>query len=239
MKKFIIGILAICFMAACHKGVDTYSGEDYIYFDATNDSTFFSYAYVDGNIESDTMWVWIRISGRVTDYNREVRLKIAETNGQSDIDFAPLPESYELIAGRTIVVVPVVLLRPEVLKKEERYLVLELQESDDFKLMWASQPVNSTSGRYYSKIKYKITYSEILNTPPRGWSDTHFGTFSVKKLDKMCQELNMTRLLFNDISYINLRRDYIATKMVGILNAHPVYEDDQVTLMRMGDRYYQ
>ena len=54
----------------------------------------------------------------------------------------------------------------------------------------------------------------------------------------MCQKLNMTRLMFNDVSYVNKRREYIATKMVKLLNAEPLYEDDGVTLMRMGDMYY-
>ena len=115
---------------------------------------------------------------------------------------------------------------------------MELQENDDFKLLWPSQPLATHSEKRYSKIRYKIVFSEIVNTPPKGWSDTYFGVFSVKKLDYMCQKLNMTRLMFNDVSYVNKRREYIATKMVKLLNAEPLYEDDGVTLMRMGDMYY-
>lgn len=238
MKRFILGILAVCLLGACQQDLDTYSGVNFIYFDGTSDSTFFSYAYVDGAVQADTLWPWIRMSGDVTDYDRQVNVKVAETNCVAGVDYMALPESYTLEKGRTFVAAMVVLLRPESLKTEEKYLILELQENEYFKLMWPAQPVTTSSDKYYSKVRYKIVFSEILNTPPKGWSDTYFGVFSVKKLDKMCSELNMTRLMFDDASYINTRREYIATKMVKILNAVPVYEDDHVTLMRMGDMYY-
>lgn len=239
MKRLIFGILAMWLLSACQQDLDTYSGVDYIYFEGTADSTFFSYAYIDGKVQADSMWIWVRMSGQVTDYDREIKIKVAETNGQAGVDYVALPESYTLTAGHTFVAALVVLLRPEALKQEERYLILELEENADFKLMWPSQPVNKTSDKRYSKIRYKIAYSEILNTPPKGWYDTYFGAFSMKKLDKMCQELNMTRVMFNDVIYVNPRKEYIATKMVKILKADPIYEDDGVTLMRMGDMYYQ
>ena len=237
MKHILIIGLAFL-LCACQKDLDTWSGRSFVYFDGTTDSTFFSYAYVDGKIPSDSLWVWIRVSGEVTDYDRDIKLKIAETNGEAGVDFAAVPESFTLEKGRTFVAALVELLRPASLKTEEKYLVLELQENDDFKLLWLSQPLATHSERRYSKIRYKIVFSEIVNTPPKGWSDTYFGVFSVKKLDYMCQKLNMTRLMFNDVSYVNKRREYIATKMVKLLNAEPLYEDDGVTLMRMGDMYY-
>ena len=239
MKRLIFIVLVMGLLGACQQDLDTYSGVDYIYFEGTQDSVFFSYAYVDGEVQSDSMWVWVRMSGQVTDYDREIKLKVAETNGRPGEDYVALAETYTLEKGYTFVAIPVVLLRPEILKKEERYLVLELQENADFRLMLPSQPVNQATDKRYSKVRYKIVYSEILNTPPKGWYDTYFGTFSVKKLDKMCQELNMTRVLFDDVTYVNPRKEYIATKMVKILNAAPVYEDDGVTPMRMGDMYYQ
>lgn len=61
----------------------------------------------------------------------------------------------------------------------------------------------------------------------------------------ICEELNLTRDMFNDASYmISSRQKYIVAKMVQILNdystnGHPVYEDDNVTLMKMGDVYYK
>lgn len=238
MKRLLLGIWVAFLFGACQQDLDTYSGEDFIYFDGTTDSVFFSYAYVDGSVQRDSLWVWIRASGAVTDYNREVRVKVTETNGVEGVDFMAVPESYTLEAGHTFVAALVELLRPAALKQEEKYLILELEENNDFKLMWPSQPLKTNMDKRYSKIRYKIVFSEILNTPPKGWSDTYFGIFSVKKLDKMCGELNMTRLQFNDASFINPRREYIATKMVRILNAKPEYEDDSVTLMKMGDMYY-
>lgn len=238
MRCFILGILAAVLVSSCRQELDTYSGQDFAYFDNTGDSTFFSYAYVDSRVASDSMWVYVRVSGMVADYDRQVKVKVAETNGEAGVDFAPVAEYFTVSAGRTFVAGLVELFRPEVLKREERYIVLELEENEDFKLMMPSVPVSNKSDKRYSKTRYKIVFSEIMSTPPKGWSETYFGKFSVKKLDKICRELNMSRNLFEDAGYINLRREYIATKMKKILDATPDFEDDGVTPMRMGDMYY-
>lgn len=235
--KRLFGLLIAGLFVACQQDLDTYSGENFIYFDATSDSTFFSYAYVDGDVKSDSMWVWVRMSGMVSDKDREFKMKIAETNAEPGIDFTPLSDTLQIPAGNTFSAVLVELLRPEHLKTEERYIVLELQENENFKLKYPNQLVNSTSDKTYSKIRYKIVFSEIVDTPPAGWNETYFGNFSVKKLDIMCEALNMSRILFNDVTYVNPRREYIATKMVKLLNETPEYEEDG-SLMQMGDMYY-
>lgn len=237
MRDLLISLLALCLLEACQQKLDTYSGENFIYFDQTSDSTFFSYAYVDGNIQNDSLWVWVRMSGQVSNNDRAIRLRVAETNGEEGIDFMPLKDSYTISAGSTVAVILVELLRPEHLKQEERYLVLELMESEDFKLKYPQQAINATSDIKYSKIRYKIVFSEMIDTEPKGWNETYFGKFSIEKLNKMCEELNMTRLMFNDYSYVNLRKEYIATKMVKVLKENPAYEADG-SEMRMGDMYY-
>lgn len=239
MKRYLLGILAAVLMCSCQQELDTYSGQDFAYFDHTGDSTFFSYAYVDSRVTSDSMWVYIRVSGMVAGHDRQIKVKVAETNGVAGVDFTAVPESFTVSAGRTFVAGLVELLRPETLKREERYIILELEENEDFKLMMPSVPVSSNSDKRYSKIRYKIVFSEVMSTAPKGWSETYFGKFSVKKLDKICRELNMSRDLFNDAGYINLRREYIATKMKKILDATPEFEDDGETPMRMGDMYYK
>lgn len=238
MKQLILGILVALAISACQQELDTYSGTDFAYFDNTGDSTFFSYAYEDSRIVSDSIWVYVKTSGMVADHDRQVKVRVAETNGEAGVDFAPVAESITISAGRAFAAGWVELLRPEILKKEERFLVLELEENEDFRLMMPSVAVSSNSDKRYSKIRYKIVFSEIMSTPPKGWSETFFGAFSVKKLDKICRELNMSRDSFNDASYINPRREYIATKMKKILDTNPEFEDDGVTMMRMGDMYY-
>ena len=57
--------------------------------------------------------------------------------------------------------------------------------------------------------------------------------------------MNMTRNMFNDPEYmLASRQQYVGAKMVQILdeysaNGNPIYEDDNVTLMKMGDKYYK
>ena len=73
---------------------------------------------------------------------------------------------------------------------------MELEENNDFALSYPTK-VTSSNDEGYSAIRYRIYFSEIM-TPPLKWSIPEFGEFSVKKLDFMCTEMNMTRDMFND-----------------------------------------
>lgn len=244
IKKYVLIISALVMIGwGCQKDLDLYSGRDFVYFNpsAGLDSTYFSFAYVDVNKPVDSLYIQVRTGGEVKNYDRQVKVKIAETNATADTDFRTFPDSYTISAGNTFGTILVELLRPEVLKREERYIILELEENEYFTLNYPTKV--SSSDEEYSAIRYKIVFSEIM-TPPIKWSTYEFGEFSVKKLDVICEEMNLTREMFNDASYmINSRQKYIAAKMVQILNdysanGHPIYEDDNVTLMRMGDVYY-
>ncbi len=245
MKKYIFIFAALVVsLWSCQKDLDLYSGRDFVYFNpsAGLDSTYFSFAYVDVNKTMDSIYIQVRTGGEVKNYDRQVKVKIAETNATAEVDYKTLSDSYTISAGNTFGTILVELLRPEILKKEERYIILELEENDDFTLNYPTK-ISSTDEEY-SAIRYKIFFSEIM-TPPLKWSVAEFGAFSVKKLDFICTEMNLTRDMFNDASYmISSRQKYIAAKMVQILNdysasGHPIYEDDNVTLMRMGDSYYK
>ena len=246
MKKYIFIFAAlIVSLWSCQKDLDLYSGRDFIYFNpsAGLDSTYFSFAYVDVNKEVDSLYIMVRTGGEVKDYDRQVKVKIAETNATPDVDYKALADAYTISAGNTFGAILVELLRPEILKKEERYIILELEENDDFKLSYPAK-VTSSKDKEYSAIRYKIYFSEIMIAPLK-WSDAEFGEFSMKKLDFMCAEMNLTRDMFNDPEYmIPSRQQYVAAKIVQILaeysaNDNPIYEDDSVTLMKMGDKYYK
>lgn len=243
MRKVIIFILTIWTSWACkQETLSPYSGKDFIYFNETVDSTVFSYAYVDGAQTVDTVSVWIRSGGQVVDYDREVKIRIKETNGAAGVDFNPIPTSYTMAAGTSALLVSVEILRPEALKTEERFLILELEESKDFKLMLPYTFVGSNTLREVSNTTHKILFSEIM-TAPVGWNVADFGDFSVEKLNFMCEMLNMTRNMFNDAQYMLPRRTYIATKIAQILmdlddKGQTIYESDGITPMRMAARYH-
>lgn len=247
MKKYmlvLIVLLGACW--SCQKDLDLYSGRDFIYFAASDgkDSTYFSFAYVDINKAVDSIYVLLRTGGNVTEYDRQVKVRIAETNGVEGIDYKALSPSYVVASGNTFSTILVELLRPEALKKEERYMILELEESKDFTLQYPVVGSSTDKTKEFSTLRYKIVFSEIM-TAPKLWSVYEFGIFSVKKLDFICQEMNLTRDMFNDASYmINSRQKYISAKMVKILNDYSasgqtVFEDDNITPMRMGDVYYK
>ena len=82
MKKYIFIFAAlIVSLWSCQKDLDLYSGRDFIYFNpsAGLDSTYFSFAYVDVNKEVDSLYIMVRTGGEVKDYDRQVKVKVAET----------------------------------------------------------------------------------------------------------------------------------------------------------------
>ena len=239
----IIGIISSILQACQLTEVDGYVGGSSIYFSIQRDTMTYSWGTVDSDIQERVLELPIYLFGEVKDYDRQVKVKVAETNATVDVDYKALADSYTIPAGNTFGAILVELLRPEILKKEERYIILELEENNDFALSYPTK-VTSSNDEGYSAIRYRIYFSEIM-TPPLKWSIPEFGEFSVKKLDFMCTEMNMTRDMFNDPEYmLASRQQYVGAKMVQILdeysaNGNPIYEDDNVTLMKMGDKYYK
>ena len=81
MKKYIFIFAAlIVSLWSCQKDLDLYSGRDFVYFNpsAGLDSTYFSFAYVDVNKEVDSLYIMVRTGGEVKDYDRQVKVKVAE-----------------------------------------------------------------------------------------------------------------------------------------------------------------
>ena len=89
---------------SCQKDLDLYSGRDFIYFNpsAGLDSTYFSFAYVDVNKEVDSLYIMVRTGGEVKDYDRQVKVKVAETNATVDVDYKALADSYTIPAGEHV-----------------------------------------------------------------------------------------------------------------------------------------
>ena len=90
MKKYIFIFAALVVsLWSCQKDLDLYSGRDFVYFNpsAGLDSTYFSFAYVDVNKTMDSIYIQVRTGGEVKNYDRQVKVKIAETNATAEVDY--------------------------------------------------------------------------------------------------------------------------------------------------------
>ena len=104
IKKYVLIISALVMIGwGCQKDLDLYSGRDFVYFNpsAGLDSTYFSFAYVDVNKSVDSLYIQVRTGGEVKNYDRQVKVKIAETNATAETDFRTLSDSYTISAGNT------------------------------------------------------------------------------------------------------------------------------------------
>jgi hypothetical protein len=182
----------------------------------------------------------VKILGAVADYDREISLRVVDdlsTALQGDYDI--LQPTYTLPAGEVYGIIPIKFNRTASLQGNERSLVLELMENEDFTLpirMWR----NSTT-EYVSVVRHTIVISDKYVQLP-GYRTGHFGAFSEKKM-KLIIELSGLKLNdFNEILPVTMTKT-IGQKLDRYLaemkaKGTPVYEEDGVTLMKAGDYLY-
>jgi hypothetical protein len=249
MEKFMLMIAALV-AVSCMSEIDTYHGESGIYFAMREDVT---------TVNVDTLYretstlpfivtaktdsvfnLKVKILGAVADYDREISLRVVDdlsTALQGDYDI--LQPTYTLPAGEVYGIIPIKFNRTASLQGNERSLVLELMENEDFTLpirMWR----NSTT-EYVSVVRHTIVISDKYVQLP-GYRTGHFGTFSEKKM-KLIIELSGLKLNdFNEILPVTMTKT-IGQKLDRYLaemkaKGTPVYEEDGVTLMKAGDYLY-
>lgn len=249
MEKFMLMMVALA-AVSCMSEIDTYHGESGIYFAMREDVT---------TVNVDTLYretstlpfivtektdsvfnLKVKILGAVADYDREISLRVVDdlsTALQGDYDI--LQPTYTLPAGEVYGIIPIKFNRTASLQGNERSLVLELMENEDFTLpirMWR----NSTT-EYVSVVRHTIVISDKYVQLP-GYRTGHFGTFSEKKM-KLIIELSGLKLNdFNEILPVTMTKT-IGQKLDRYLaemkaKGTPVYEEDGVTLMKAGDYLY-
>ena len=154
-------------------------------------------------------------------------------------DYEALSSSYTLKAGEVYGEIPISFHRMPSLKGNERSLVVELVENEDFTLpirLW-----RNSSTEYVNVTRHTIVISDKYVQLP-GYRTGHFGPFSEKKMELILQLSGMS---LNDF---NVQLPVTLTKSLGQkLNRYlaemrargeTVYEEDGVTPMTAGEYIY-
>lgn len=189
MRYFIFfAILTLAF--ACKKEeVPTFSDKDGIAFYYTGEETDFilaySFALNAAPIEKDTVFVDMRITGKIADHDRLVKVRAGSaTTAREGIDYS-LPEVF-IPAGQYAIKYPVVVFKTPEMANETFDLFLELEESDDFILgVVGREPVTGTT----NAVKAQVTITDRLSKPVYwdAFSLQYFGEFSVRKFQFMIE----------------------------------------------------
>lgn len=242
MKRYVLALVCALplLMAACDRKLDTWSGRDVAYIDSTVDSTTVSFVYMDTEVREYNVNLYLRYMGQVAQRPRQIAVRVAETNATEGVDFAPLEPSYVVEPDHTFAFFTLTLLRNESLKDQEKYIIVELVANEDFDLLYPSDRPTATSDELFSKVRYKISFSEMMLEPPKTWREYQFGKFSPEKFQVICDVMEIPRETFVQGTYMTPgRANFIASYMKAYFiemekAGTPVLEKDN-TPMKMGD----
>lgn len=248
-RTYIYILALAASLIGCTSGLDTYNGVSGVYFAmnsgssyANADTTYLessSLPFIITSSRDSVFNVKIKILGAVSTHDRHVSVRVAED--MSDIlpgDYEPLQGSYVLRAGEVFGSIPVKFLRTASLEGQERTLTIELEENSDFSL-----PIRywrNSSTEYVNVTRHSITISDKYVQLP-GYSTSHFGPFSEKKMKILLELFDMKLTDFNEKLPLTM------TKAMGQkfdrwlqqqkLKGETIYEEDG-SEMKAGDYIY-
>ena len=238
-------VLSAVLMLSCTSQIDTYHGESGVYFAMrVNVDTLYretsSLPFIVTEKSDSVFNLKVKILGPVTEYDRRVQVRVVEelSTVQSG-DYDGLDNSYVLKAGEIYGIIPIMFHRTASLQGNERTLVVELVENEDFTLpirMW-----RNSSTEYVNVVRHSIVVSDKYVQLP-GYRVGHFGPFSEKKMRLIVEISGMSLNDFNEVLPVTMTKT-IGQKLDRYLaemkaKGTPVYEEDGVTLMKSGDYLY-
>lgn len=158
----IVTCLLGAVFASCEQQLDTWSGEDVVYLNQTEDSTIVSFAYIDSKYHFDTVYIQARVMGEVTEeHSRFLSIRVSEGNAVAGVDYEPLQDEYEIEPGKTFAYIPVYLIRHEGLK-EVKTLTVELLANEDFSLRYPTDVLTTGTTIQHTKISHRIIFHELM-----------------------------------------------------------------------------
>lgn len=227
--KYILFVVMFFTLISCKKQeVITYQGKDGISFFSytyellhTTAVKSYSFALQASQKTTDTIFIPMRVTGKLADYPRNVLLKTAAgTTATLGVDFE-LKEAI-IPPGVSKFNYPLVLINSIGMASNVYRIVLEPAETKDFTLGTFGQtpatiPTLGTEENFrYLKIDVTNQYIE-----PAYWSDLtpYFGAFSAEKYKFMVRVIGIT-----DFSFDKIGVDGLLNFPVTLRNALTVYE---------------
>ncbi|AMQ01652.1 hypothetical protein AY601_4831 [Pedobacter cryoconitis] len=227
IMKYLLYVTAVICLFSCKKeALETYQGKDGVSFFAytyqqLNTTAVRSYSFALQSTEKtrDTMYIPLRITGKLSDGPRTVLLKTAEgTTATSGVDFE-LKEAI-IPPGVYLFNYPLVLINSAGMASNVYRIVLEPAETKDFTLgTFGQTPGNDEiTEENFRYLKVDVTSQYI---EPAYWGNllTDFGEFSAVKYKFMVKVLGIT-----DFSLEKIGSDGLLNYPVTLRNALAAYE---------------
>ncbi|MBE9599562.1 DUF4843 domain-containing protein [Pedobacter sp. MC2016-24] len=227
MKYLLYVTMVFSFFSCKKEAVETYQGKDGVSFFAytyqqlhTTAVRSYSFAFQKTMKTRDTMYIPLRLTGKLPNQPRIVLLKTAAgTTATAGVDFEL--KEVTIPAGVSTFNYPLVLINSVGMASNVYRIVLEPAETKDFTLGTLGQTPATTTIQTEENFRYlKIDVSSMY-VRPAYWDvlDASFGEFSAEKYKFMVKVLGIT-----DFSYDNIGLDGYLNFPVTLRNALAVYE---------------
>ncbi|WP_027138017.1 DUF4843 domain-containing protein [Gaetbulibacter saemankumensis] len=180
MKKYINQLflaltLCLSFIACEEREIDTFKGNDNIFFkwaldgrfSSTNkvDSVAFSFGSFLPDITKDTFKIPVQTQGFVYDIDREYSIEILEeSTAQEGVHFS-LPSSFVIPANSIIDSLPIYLMRTADMKEETFSIKIGLVPNENFDANLDGSGLNAETGEPISYNTFELAISDILIKP--------------------------------------------------------------------------
>jgi hypothetical protein len=249
----VIGVVAIsASLASCTKqGIATYSGTESVYFTKSYstgaNTTLVTFAYSPSTVTDSLFAIPISVLGNVSQTDRACKITVVDSSSTAiaGVQYDALQDTFKIHAGKVVDTFRIKLHRTPDLQTAGVTLTLMLQPNENFNTDMNSQIINAQTGASFSYVTYTISLVDIL-TQPKYWLTTYMGNFSRKKVYLTAAVTGvpiatMLDILQNDTGSASVGdQNFWGRTMQLYLNQQnaagtPVYEDDGVTLMLMGD----
>lgn len=207
--KYLLYVTMVFSLFSCKKeAVETYQGKNGVSFFAytyqqlhTTATRSYSFAFQSTVKKRDTMYIPLRLTGKLSDQPRTVLLKVAKgTTATAGVDFEL--KEVTIPPGVSIFNYPLVLINSAGMASNVYKIVLEPAETKDFTLGTLGQtPATNGSQNTEQNFRYLTIEVSAMYTRPAYWDDleSDFGEFSAEKYKFMVKVLGIT-----DFSYDNI-----------------------------------
>lgn len=246
MKKLIYSIALFFFTVSfisCEKGLMNFDAETAdVYFSEAGrnipalayDSLYVSLAY--SKAPDSIRNVVVAVTGPPVDHDRAYGIQINDTSTAiAGVHYELLTKEFVIQKNRLSDTIQVKLLRTADMQTESFELMFDLLPNENFGTDWKTRIIG---GKPIKTIKTKIRYNDIVRKPGR-WLDSYWGTFTRKKLFYVCEFLEITPQYMD--TDMTVAENTVLPKIVQRhlnkenLAGRTVYEDDNITPMRMGN----
>ena len=227
--KYLLYVTMVFSLVSCKKeAVETYQGKNGVSFFAytyqqlhTTATRSYSFAFQSTVKTRDTMYIPLRLTGKLSDQPRTVLLKVAKgTTATAGVDFEL--KEVTIPPGVSIFNYPLVLINSAGMASNVYKIVLEPAETKDFTLGTLGQtPATNGSQNTEENFRYLTIEVSGMYTRPAYWDglESDFGEFSAEKYKFMVKVLGIT-----DFSYDNIGLEGSLNFPVTLRNALAAYE---------------